>query len=276
MLAYTGTPGVNAANFDLTAAVDPEISTRNGHYIFSEDYDLLAAYYFELNALRGSFLLPLWNNFTRMNIWPPNRSATNPSNPQLDWWLLRHPRFSRNEELQLQVSNNLGAATEQAAVFLWIAPRGKWDQNLPQPMQDALDVPIIEIRSFFTTPSITANTWSGLGAITLEQGLRSGTYALVGVMGQGTGIEAGRMVFPRGPIFMNRRMRPGFLMSQTMGDIPLQFTPYGPFAFGEYGRFNTFELPQIEWWSTAGGAIAVELRLYLVRLTDSMDVKYAA
>lgn len=273
-LAYTGSLGVNASNTDLTAATDPEISTRNGHYIFSEPYNLLAAFYFATSATRANFQFPLWNQFTRFNIFPVNRNANTPSNPQLDWWVLKQPRFSINEEIQVQGSNNLGAATEQSTAILWLAPRDKWSQNLPGPLQDALDVPVLEVRANFTTATITANAWSGLGAITLEQSLRSGTYALVGCIGFGAGIQVGRWVFPRAPVVAGRRMRPGFIMNQAVGDVPMDFTPYQQFAWGEFGRFNTFELPQIEWWSSAGGAIAVELRMYLVWLSKSMDVQY--
>jgi hypothetical protein len=281
-LAYTGTPGVNAVNFDLTAATDPEISQRNGHYIFSEFYDVMAAFYLETSALRASFQVPEWNQYTRFNIWPPNRSIVTPTNPQLDFWLEKRPRLSINEEIQLQVSNNLGAATEQATVFLWLYPAGypqekEWKPIIPPGRKDVnakINIPILEVRANFTTATITANAWSGLGAITLEQGLRSGTYALVGAQGQGTGIQAGRWVFPRAPVAQGRRLRPGFLINQSIGDVPMDCTPYQQFVWGEYGRFNTFELPQIEWWSNAGGAIAVELRLWLVWLSDSMDVQY--
>jgi hypothetical protein len=282
LLAYTGTPGVNAVNFDLTAAVDPEISQRNGHYVFSEPYDLLAAFYLETSALRASFQVPEWNQYTRFNIWPPNRSIVTPSNPQLDWWFEKRPRFSQNEEIAVQVSNNLGAATEQATVFLWLLPAGypqdqRWSPKLPPGRKDVnakINIPVIEVRANFTTATITANSWSGLGAITLEQGLRSGTYALVGCEGQGTGIQAVRWVFPRAPVAQGRRLRPGMLISQSTGDIAISAMPYEPFMFGEYGRFNTFELPQVEWWSNVGGAIAVELRLWLIWLSDDMNVQY--
>jgi len=271
LLAFTGTPGINASNFDLTAASDPEISQRNGHYIFTEQYQLLAGAHFEVSALRASLLAPTWNQYTRFNLWPVNRSLTTPSNPQADFWVIRPPLIPQNEEFQAQVSNNLGAATEQANVFLWMGTQN-WNQNLPA---GKMPVPLMEVRLNFTTPALTANQWSGLGAVTFEQSLRGGTYAVVGVQAQGAGISAVRLVFPRAPVYHNRKLRPGTLVSQSVGDIPLSLGPYNPFVFGEWGRFSTFEPPQTEWWGTSGGAIAVEVRLWLVWLTESMDVQYA-
>lgn len=271
MLAYTGSAAAGASNFDLTAAVDPEISQRNGHYIFTEQYQMLAAFNFEANATRGNFLAPSWNQYTKFNIWPPNRSATIPSNPQLDWWLLNPPKIPQNEEFQIQTSNNLGAASEQSTCFIWIAPSGSWNQNLPRGMDPT---PIMEVRCNFTTNTTTANSWSGLGPLTFEQSLRGGTYALVGCEYQGAALQACRFVFPRGPIFHNRRLRPGTLGSQALGDVPIDFTPYQQFVWGEWGRFSTFEPPQVEWWSSAGGAIAVEMRLWLVYLSTDMNVTY--
>jgi hypothetical protein len=270
LLSYTGSLGVNASNTDLTAATDSEISQRNGHYIFTEQYNMLAAYYFATSATRANFQVPTWNQVTRLNIWPVNRSVNIPSNPQNDWWIRYPPPIPQNEEFQVQGSNNLGAATEQSTCFLWIAPTN-WTQNLPQGKSP---LPVMEVRLNFTTGTTVANTWSGLGAVTFEQSLRGGTYALVGMQFQGAALQAGRVVFPRAPIWHNRKLRPGVLGSQSIGDVPLDFTPYQSFVWGEFGRFSTFEPPQVEWWSSAGGAIAVEMRWWLVWLSDSMDVQY--
>lgn len=271
LLAYTGTPGVNAANFDLTAAVDQEITARNGHYTFTEKYKSLAEFYLETSALRASYFIPTWNQYTRQNIWPPNRVIVTPTNPQLDWRLLRNLVFPQNEEIQLQVSNNLGAATEQATVFIWIAPAdGSWNQTFPKAakLRETDPTEELECRINFTTNTIVANSWSGLTALTFEQSLRGGVYAVMGVQLQGTGIQAFRLVFPRAFNYMGRRMRPGTLCSQAIGDVPMDFTPWQQFVWGEWGRFSTFELPQMEFWSNVGGAIAVEGRLWLTYLSE--------
>jgi hypothetical protein len=271
LLAYTGSLGVNAADTDLTAATDPEISQRNGHYIFTEQYEILAISYLATSATRVNIQSSTLNQYTKFNVWPVNRSLNTPSNPQLNWWGGKRPMIPQNEEFQMKGSNNLGAGSEQSTGFIWLAPFNQWNANLPAGKQG---VPVIEARVNFTTPTLVANSWSGLGAITFEQNLRGGTYAVVGCDVQGAAINAFRMVFPRGPIFHNRRLRPGNLVNQAIGDIPPHVDPTKQFMYGEWGRFSTFEPFQTEWWANTAGAVAVEMRVYLVWLSDSMDVQY--
>jgi hypothetical protein len=267
-LAYTLATGGAVTDSDMTAVSDAEISQRNSHYIFTEDYKLLAAAFFGATATRLNMQPPTWNAITRFNVWPPNRAVTVPSNPQLDWWDTYPAPIPQNEEFTLKVSDT---ANEQVTAFLWLGSGGNWNRNLPAGKPP---VPIFECRLNFTTPALVANAWSGLTTPTFEQSLRGGTYAVVGMEGQGAGILAARLVFPRAPMYKQRKMRPGFLMSQALGDVPMRHGIYDQFSFGEYGRFSTFEPPQIEYFANAAGAVAVEHRMWLVWLSDSMDVQY--
>jgi len=267
-LAYTLATGGAVTDSEMTAATDSEISQRNSHYIFTEDYKLLAAGFFGATATRLNIQVPTWNAVTRFNVWPPQRAVTVPSNPILDQWFRYPPPIPQNEEFTLKVSDT---AAEQVTAFL-CPGTGNWNQNLPQ---GKAPLPIFELRLNFTTAALTANTWSGLGAVTFEQSLRGGTYAVVGAEAQGAGILAGRFVFPRAPMYKNRKMRPGFLFSQALGDVPFILGGQaGAMVWGEYGRFSTFEPPQMEFWGNAGGAVAIEVRVWVVWLSDSMDVQY--
>lgn len=269
-VAYTVSQA-NVANGDATAATDPELTQRNSHYLLTERYRVLAVYAAGPTMTRANIIAPLWNQITKFNIWPVNRSANIPSPPQLDWWLLKPPPLPQNEEIQVQVTNTAGVA-DQNTVFLWLAP-DNWTANLPAG-RDPL--PVFEARLTMTTAALTANAWSGLGTPTFEQSLRSGTYAIVGAVFQATNLMMARFVFPRAPTYRNRKLRPGYLATNAIGDLELQVLPENKFVWGEAGRFSTVELPQLEFWSNTAGAATLESRWWLVWINESTDVQYAA
>ena len=111
LLGYQGTPGVNAASFDLTALTDADFTQRNGHYMFTEPYKMLAAIDMEASAIRANFSCPTWNAIGKGNVWPVMVSATVQSPPRVDVRFDNPPVLPMMEEFQFQTSNNLGAAT---------------------------------------------------------------------------------------------------------------------------------------------------------------------
>lgn len=267
MIAYTTAFSGSATNQDMTAATDSEISQRNSHYILTEDYKMLFATYFGATATRLNILAPSWNQVTKFNVWPPMRAVTVPSAPYVDNWTSYPPPMPQNEEIQFQASDT---AAEQCTAFAALAP-SNWTRNVPQ---GKMPLPVMEARINFTAASITQNLWSGLQSITFEQSLRGGTYSLVGAEIQGANLLAARFVFPRAPIYKTRKLRPGVICQNAIGDTPIVNRLHGPLWLGELGRFSTFEPPQMEFWINTTGTPAIEGRLYLVWLSDSMDVQY--
>lgn len=267
--AYTVLTAGAITDSGANAATDPEISQRNNHYIFTEDYRMLADAAFGATLTRANWSIPTWNQYTKMNLWPVNRSLTIPSPPQMDYWGDAAPPIPKNEELSLLLTDT---ALEQITAFIWLAPTN-FSQNLPRGIDP---VPVLECRVNFTASSITANQWSGLQALTFEQSLRGGVYAVVGAEFQGANLLAFRLVFPRAPIYHTRKLRPGGLCSSATGDLMAYNLPKRQYTWGEWGRFSTFEPPQIEFWIITTGTPVVEGRLWLVRITDGMDVQYAA
>jgi hypothetical protein len=267
LINYTLATGGSVTDTDMTAATDSEVSQRNSHYIFTEQYQLLAAFANGANLTRVNIQIPTWNQVTRFNVWPVNKSSNVPSNPQLDYWFAYPPPIPVNEEFTVKATDS---ANEQVNVFLWLGT-ANWNRNLPAGMQP---LPIFEVRVNYTTPALSANVWSGLSAVTFEQSLRGGTYAVVGAQIQGSGLLAARFVFPRAPIYNNRKMRPGVLCQQAIGDVPIVFPPFGPMMWGELGRFSTFEPPQLEFFANGAGAVTMESRWWLVWLSTDMNVTY--
>jgi hypothetical protein len=173
-------------------------------------------------------------------LWPFDRAAAPPNKPNLCDFRERPISFAPNDELEVDVSNNLGAATEQETVGLWISrglepvPAGK---------------PIYPIR-FTAAIAGVANVWQS-GAITLGQTLPPGDYAVVNMHIQSATIIFGRLIFPGD----NVNMRPGVIGSQVIGQSNGFEGRHAP--FGIMGRFNNFAPPQLEIFCTGADAAQI-------------------
>lgn len=266
-LAYTLATGGVVTDADMGAATDPEFSQRNNHTILTEDYVLGDAWVFGANVSKPRIKVPLWNTVTEFNLYPYNKSATVPSPPQRSNFMIRPPKLPKNEEIKLLVNDS---ANEQVSVFLNLLP-GNWNKNLPAGIGP---LGIMEARITLTTPALTANAWSGLATPVFDQTLRQGTYAIVGAMIQGTGLLMARFVFPEAPMYAHRKLRPGVVCTQSLGDLAPQNIADWPFHHGEIGRFNNFELFNMEFWSGTAGAVVMEGRLWLVWLNEQEMVAY--
>jgi hypothetical protein len=262
--------GVNAVNSDLLAATDTEITQRNSHYTFTERYRMLAAAAVGVSVTRGRFQAPRWNAIGEFAIFNANRALTPPTNPQWDLYSVAKPEIPQMEEFQVQLSNNLGAGTEQESVVIQAAP-DDWNANL-----DLGDL-VLCVRATAAVTNIL-NTWSGPTAITLIQSLRGGVYAVLGAVVQGANGVAYRWIFPRNKMYHGRRLRPGGLVQTAIGDvINQQVDPY-IFGWGIAGGFHTFELPQIEVFGTAAGATTYQVFLWIAHIGDDISLlnRYAS
>jgi hypothetical protein len=263
-LAYSqGAAGTNQTNLDLAAASDPDFSQRNSHYIFTESYRLLGSVAVGASLTRGRIQVPTVNAVGEFALWNANRSATVPSNAQWDNFYDMPLQLPQNEEFQIQYSNNLGAATEQEQVLVYLAT-DDWSANLPRGRQ------LLQARATITvTP--TVNAWSGAGAITMSQSLRGGVYAVIGCIVQGTNSAFFRIIFPRYRLYHGRKLRPGSVVQNAVGDVPFFYFRDGAFPFGEWGRFHTFELPQFEFFGITAASTTYQIFLMLMFMGEDVS-----
>ena len=76
-----------------------------------------------------------------------------------------------------------------------------------------------------------------------------------------------RFNFPRARAYNGRKMRPGWLVQDVIGDLPENRMHIDPYYLGEWGRFHTFEPPQVEIYGIAASAsVGFEFRLWLAYL----------
>jgi hypothetical protein len=264
-LAYNlSAAAAGATNSDMTAATDTEVSIRNGHYIFTERYRMLAAAAVGVSVTRGRYQVPKWNAIGEFGIFNANRALTPPTNPQWDLYLAAPPELPQNEEFQVQLSNNLGAGTEQESVIIQAAP-DDWTQNIDRGEM------ILQVRATSAVTNIL-NAWSGPFALTLAQSLRGGVYAIIGTVVQGANAVAWRWIFPRNKMYHGRRLRPGGLVQTAIGDVYCNQIDPWVLGWGVKGAFHTFELPQIECFGTAAGATTYQIFMWLARIGESADL----
>ena len=252
--------GINAVNTDLTAATDPDFTARNGHYTFTEPYKLGGVMPVGASVTKGRFQAPTWNALGEWTIFSANRAISPPTNPQFDMYLAYPPPLPMNEEFQVQLSNNLGSSTELENCGILVLTN---DFSKAIPRGVAMGI----FRASFTlTP--TLNAWSGGQAITLSANLRGGVYAVVGATVQGANGAFFRIIFPRAKLYNGRKLRPGLPCQTALGDVLNQQLDPWQMALGEWGRFHTFELPQIEIFGTLAGSITYQAFLWLVYLGE--------
>lgn len=255
LLAYGLATGGAVTLSDMAAATDGEFSQRNNHIIFSEDYNLLAQYSSGATITRMQTNVPHINYLNPHVFYPLNLSLTVPTNPAVPDYRAYPIKLPQNEEIAIQVSDS---ASEQANSFLWIAPPS-WNMQLPRGEQR---LTIVATASVVTV----ANAWSGFSNITLASTLRGGVYAVNGIACIAAATLAFRINFPRRKMYNGRKLIPGDLATQTFGLIPNKF---GMSWLGEWGRFNTFELPTIQAYANASATVTHTLFIDVSYLGDS-------
>lgn len=90
--------------------------------------------------------------------------------------------------------------------------------------------------------TLTAYAWT-IGALTLDQQLESGRYAIAGMRAQSAGLIAARLVIPGSPY------RPGCIGYDAASDVEDATFRYG--NLGSWGEFEHTYIPQVEFLSVS-------------------------
>ena len=265
LLGYNVVNGVNDANVDMVAVVDPTFTRRGGasgvgHYILTERYNLLAAMGWgaDLTAVRAN--VPTWNAWFRHQVWPVTNVAALPT----PFWLADYRDYPigvpQNDELAWEESVVSGAGGDSTDLFLWITPSGSgWDRNLPTGIAR-------QTARFSSTITSAVGAWSADGSITFAENLKGGVYAVLGVYCQVANVRAFNVNFVRAQMFQGRKLFPGDIVVPNVGSIPNQ---KGPNWLGVWGKFHTFEPPQMRIYGLTAGAKTVNGRMDLLYLGES-------
>lgn len=256
LLAYFEQLAAAATDADINAVVDGEFTIRNNHPIFTEPYDLVGAFYNAADAVRARFNAPTLNTYGRHQLFPVLRSATIPDLPFVIDYRDYPIRLPIDEEIAIEGTNNAGAGDDTFVALLLAPPT--WNRNLARGLWR------FTCRATYNITSVDS-AWSPLGAMTFAENLRGGWYAVLGMEVVDANVLYARLVFPRGNVVNGRRLRPGCLVDNAAGNRPWEGFRGG---MGTWGRFHSFEPPQVEILANNAAAHSGEVRLDLVYLGD--------
>ena len=266
LLAYEESVTAGQSNVDLDLVPDTVFTGRNNHAIFYEKYQLLAAYAHGTSITASRISSPSLDAPSIHHIWPVSRNTNIPSRPVMADYR-RNPIFlPTEEEIRVETSNDLGAGNEQHHVILFLAPPG-WTPNPVRGKPRSLGGTDLVVARFTATITVNNNVWSDDAALTFDENLKGGWYAMLRSAVQGTGSLAHRYVFRQVRSGQKRPLRPGALSSQAIGDTPEEIHWGG--GFGVMGYFEAHDPPTIQSLSLTGGGASLEGRLLLAYLGDT-------
>ena len=263
VLPYT-TTFVGAATFqDMAAATDADFTQRNTHYTFTEQYQLLYDYWNGVDVTDGRYQVPTWNAIGQFAAWPLDLGTNVPqSPPRLFRYVDYPPQIPMNEEFQMQTT----ASAASQATGAVIVGTTDWNANIPRGKTR------IRVKATAAVASLSL-AWSGPNPFTLAASLRGGVYAVVGAALQcATYGLLFRLIFPRTKLYHGRKLRPGWICNNALGDLDAAIVAASPCHLGVWGYFHTFELPSFEFWGNAAHAATQILILDLVYLGESITL----
>lgn len=255
--AYSESLG-SVTDSDINAAQDDVYITRNSHLIFTEPTNLLALYGGSTTLTRARFGNQGLQQKGRVHLWPLARTDTIPSRPKLMDFTDRPMAIPLNEELTIEASTD-AVGPVIVNFVLWLGdPR--WSDRLPSGRDRFIT------RATAVVVAGAASAWTALASLVFERDLLNGVYAVVGAHCVAANAVAFRLRFPDQAPAGLKQLRPGGLVQNALGDFPWEKQDAG---FGEWGRFHTFNPPQIQTFEdTAGGTY--EVRLDLIYLGESL------
>lgn len=232
-IAYTASNTAGASNVDTAALADPQMPRQNNHFLPPVDLMVYYAVVFGDGITDARLVSPSLRLPFIPYLWPINvvaAAAGFASDPNVVDYRANPFRVHMLEELELDTSNGLGAASRCGAVLFF----GTGPMDPPSAGN---------IFSLKCTATITATAYAWTsGTMTLGQTLPQGEYTVVGMEAIGTTLLAARLIFPGDP--MIGQWRPGVVGVNGNGQRP-------PFAGrknqqGTMGKFRNTALPQLE------------------------------
>ncbi len=251
ILANYASLAASANNASIAALTDPNFSTRNSHWIFTEDYYMMGVAGFGATLSTLQIYDATYNAINTPQVYPVNLSLNAPSNPQvmdLQSWPIMIPK---NEEIDFQGSNSDSGAVADSMSIMWISPQSRVSP-LPAPQSGIGSYGRVKAK-FTVTCATTKGAWTADQTITITNLIKGGTYCLAGAYLVCTAATAYRVNFVRAPLYQGRKLQPGGLCEEAYGNVPLD---KGLDWMGPMGYFDTFEYPLIALLgnTTAGSA----------------------
>jgi hypothetical protein len=233
MLAFAGSVAQNAVLAQIPRITDTYIQNVSDGYQSQNSLKVFGAYVRSdaASAIRlesPSLRVPSFPRFAQYD------GAANPPNlPPFNDYGDSGPVIPALDPFNVTVSRaGAGAFVSHSLLFM--------GNSRPSPI-------VGECRTILCTSAVTtsATAWTP-ATMTLSDSLPYGRYRIVGAMGFGTGLLAGRFVFP------DRQNRPGFLAQQAVDEYGWDYFRYG--KLGAWGEFNSTAFPVMEFLNYAANS----------------------
>jgi hypothetical protein len=267
--AYHLTSGAAAqTNVDVPAVADPVLTQQQSHFIFTDDFRLGVALAASATLTEMRMNMPSMNAYARHQIWPIESSGVQPyvvtDLVQVADYRRNMIRLAQNEQMAFE-GTNTAIVAEDFVVLVWLfTPDHQF--TIPDGIQR------LSIRANLTANiNAAAYAWTGPGVLNFEQQLRGGWYSIVGINALVANLIALRMIFPRAKQYDGRVLRPATLAQNAVTRRPNSIFDGG---MGVYGKFHSFEPPQVEVLATAAGNMNPDIRLDIVYHGEAEPTNY--
>jgi len=235
----------SAALTNIAAVADPHVRVSGDDIYVPMALPFLAGYYFcGANFTQGQVLSPSLRRTCNIDVDRADL-ADEPGSPPNVHDLFANPTpLEGGEAINTQMAEDAAGASRVNALL--------WFSNGPiAPVTGAM----FTVRA--TSPTtLVANAWTN-GALTFSQTLPRGTYQIVGMRAQSTGLRAARLVIP------GFSWRPGVTGTDADSDIDAQV-----FRLGEAGVFGEFvhdAPPTVDFFSASADTAEV-VHLDLIKI----------
>jgi len=218
---------------EINALADPHLSVTGDDVAVPVLGNLAGAYVKSNTGNDGRVVSPSLRRIVTQSIIPVREGASDLNRDPENYWmdLFEHMiPLDVGEAINLKMSES--TASDAVYGLLWFA-----DAIEPVPAG-----PFRTVRASATT-TLTANVWTNF-ALTFDEDLPAGRYAIIGAAGQSAGMVAFRFVL------QGYGWRPG-----TIGMTDVSYVPMSSFRYGRKGSWGEFEHnipPTVDGFSISG------------------------
>jgi hypothetical protein len=240
LAAFYASLAASQTDLAIAPVVDPQLSTNNNGMLLPENMRIGMALASGLGVTQGRFNVPSLRVNALPRVHPVNKALYPVDDAPIMKWREQGPRVLQTETFQAQLTSDATAGPNDSYMLAWLYAGA--------PRKIAGDITTIR-----ATSTVTAATGSWVvGALTLEQDLPSGRFAVVGLDAIGTTAQAMRLRFPGGGYC------PGVSVQQAAGQFFLDTFRCNNAGF--FGEFMNSTPPQIDVLGTTG---AVTLTIFM-------------
>jgi hypothetical protein len=225
VLAYQGSSH-DIVGLDATPIPDDIFTIQNGHFLPQYDLQFYGGYFGGSILSYVQLVTPTTRQISIPRLVPINAAVVPVTNPNMVDLRLNPLRLRAVEEISLLNTLGTNAGNQPFINVLFV---GKSLDPIPQG-------DILTLHGTSTTAAVV-NAWTSL-AITYDNTLPAGTYAIIGAQVQSTNAIAHRF------IFKDQWLRPGFL-SVSSATNRLNWDYYRG-AMGLLGTFTTTTYPTLQ------------------------------